>query len=82
MTLEEFKFIWWMEYTHRMWGRAIGAFFLVPAGYFWYKGWFPTTMKRRVVAFGALILAQVRLYAVKFLTLNNNILKGITAPQR
>jgi cytochrome c oxidase assembly protein subunit 15 len=58
MTLEEFKFIWWMEYGHRMWGRAIGAFFLLPASYFWYKGWFPATMKRRVVAFGALILAQ------------------------
>ncbi|CAG0920459.1 unnamed protein product [Notodromas monacha] len=58
MTLEEFKFIWWMEYMHRMWGRGIGAFFLLPATYFWYKGWFPTPMKRRVAAFGTLILAQ------------------------
>lgn len=33
MTLEEFKQIFWLEYTHRLWGRAIGLFFLCPLGY-------------------------------------------------
>merc|ERR1712013_601020 len=31
ITLNEFKFIWYMEYGHRMWGRSIGAFFYIPA---------------------------------------------------
>lgn len=31
MTLPEFKFIYWMEYAHRMWGRALGLVFAVPA---------------------------------------------------
>ncbi|CAL4094164.1 unnamed protein product, partial [Meganyctiphanes norvegica] len=55
MTLEEFKFIWWMEYGHRQWGRTIGTFFLFPAAYFWHKGWFNKAMKKRVFAMGALI---------------------------
>ncbi|XP_045618103.1 heme A synthase COX15 [Procambarus clarkii] len=55
MTLQEFKFIWWMEYGHRQWGRTIGAFFLVPAAYFWHKGWFTRALKKRVVACGVLI---------------------------
>lgn len=58
MTLKEFKFIWHMEYGHRMWGRAIGAFYAIPAAYFWYKGYFPRPLKFRVLAFGALIGIQ------------------------
>lgn len=58
MTLEEFKFIYFMEYTHRMWGRAIGAFFALPAAFFWTKGYFSKAMKIRVLLFGALIGAQ------------------------
>ncbi|KAF2453711.1 electron transfer protein 1, mitochondrial precursor [Lineolata rhizophorae] len=34
MTLEEFKKIYWMEWTHRVWGRAIGITFLLPTAYF------------------------------------------------
>ncbi|XP_076028243.1 heme A synthase COX15 [Oratosquilla oratoria] len=55
MTLEEFKFIWWMEYGHRQWGRMIGSAFLLPASYFWYKGYFNRALKKRVLIFGALI---------------------------
>ncbi|XP_042203133.1 cytochrome c oxidase assembly protein COX15 homolog isoform X2 [Homarus americanus] len=55
ISLEEFKFIWWMEYGHRQWGRTIGAFFLLPAAYFWQKGWFTRAMKKRVIACGVLI---------------------------
>lgn len=32
--LDEFKFIFFMEWIHRLWGRAIGAVFLLPAVYF------------------------------------------------
>ncbi|CAJ0586869.1 unnamed protein product, partial [Mesorhabditis spiculigera] len=59
MTLSQFKFIWTMEYLHRMWGRAIGLAFFIPAGYFWARGRFTTTgMKVRMAACGALLLAQ------------------------
>ena len=34
MTLEEFKQIYWMEWTHRLWGRVIGVTFLLPTIYF------------------------------------------------
>ncbi|XP_014240856.1 cytochrome c oxidase assembly protein COX15 homolog isoform X2 [Cimex lectularius] len=58
MTLEEFKRIWWLEFTHRSWGRAIGAFFAVPAMFFWAKGWLTPPLKKRVLVFGSLIGAQ------------------------
>ncbi|XP_077256196.1 heme A synthase COX15 [Temnothorax americanus] len=58
MTLEEFKRIWWMEYLHRTWGRLIGAVFVIPATYFWYKGMLKRGMKMRVVALGSLIGLQ------------------------
>lgn len=34
MTLEEFKQIYWMEWTHRLWGRVVGITFLLPTLYF------------------------------------------------
>lgn len=35
MSLNEFKFIFWMEYTHRLLGRLIGIFFAVPMISLW-----------------------------------------------
>ena len=37
MTLEEFKTIYWWEYIHRLLGRIIGLFYLLPLLYFTYK---------------------------------------------
>lgn len=34
MNLEDFKQIYWMEWTHRLWGRVVGVTFLVPTLYF------------------------------------------------
>lgn len=34
MTLSEFKFIYYMEWIHRQWGRFIGLSFVLPAVYF------------------------------------------------
>ncbi|XP_037067881.1 cytochrome c oxidase assembly protein COX15 homolog [Pollicipes pollicipes] len=58
ISMSDFKFIWLMEYGHRMWGRLIGATFALPAVYFWYKGYFTKAMRRRVPVFGSLILLQ------------------------
>ncbi len=38
MTLAEFKTIFWWEYVHRLWGRAIGVVFLVPFLWFLLRG--------------------------------------------
>ena len=38
MTLDDFKGIFWFEYTHRLWGRLIGLVFLVPFLYFLSRG--------------------------------------------
>ncbi|XP_049776248.1 cytochrome c oxidase assembly protein COX15 homolog [Schistocerca cancellata] len=58
ITLNEFKWIWWMEYAHRMWGRTLGAAFLIPAAFFWARGYLRPAMKKRVLAFGTLIGLQ------------------------
>ncbi|KJH49711.1 cytochrome oxidase assembly protein [Dictyocaulus viviparus] len=58
MTLTQFKFIWHMEYGHRMWGRATGIVFLLPCIVFWIRGYFPATMKRRMLIAASLIFAQ------------------------
>lgn len=58
ITLSEFKMIWFMEYGHRMWGRLIGAFYALPAAYFWSRGYFDRGMKIRTLVFGALIGCQ------------------------
>ncbi|XRB15905.1 cytochrome c oxidase assembly protein COX15 [Pseudoscourfieldia marina] len=38
MNLDEFQFIYFMEYAHRMWGRVLGVVFLVPAAAFAARG--------------------------------------------
>ncbi|KAH0562747.1 hypothetical protein GP486_002596 [Trichoglossum hirsutum] len=34
MDLDEFKRIYYMEWTHRLWGRVVGLTFVLPAAYF------------------------------------------------
>ena len=67
MSLEEFKRIDWLEFAHRMWGRATGLVFALPALLFWRRGLFDKGMKIRVLIFGSLIGAQGALgwYMVK-----------------
>ena len=36
--MQDFKFIYWMEYAHRMWGRVLGLVFAGPAAYFALRG--------------------------------------------
>ena len=37
MGVDAFKSIFWLEYTHRMLGRAVGLVFLLPFLYFWWR---------------------------------------------
>ncbi|CAG2183867.1 unnamed protein product, partial [Oppiella nova] len=59
MTIDEFKWIWYMEYIHRSLGRVIGAIYVLPAAFFWYNKWFTKAMKPRVLIFGTLLGLQV-----------------------
>lgn len=76
MTLNEFKFIFYMEWGHRMWGRATGIVFLLPAAYFLSKGYFNPAMKKRIGVFSALLGFQGFLgwYMVKS-GLDENLIK-------
>ncbi|KAJ1648983.1 Cytochrome c oxidase assembly protein cox15 [Dispira simplex] len=58
MTLEEFKFIFFMEWGHRIWGRLIGVTFLLPAAFFHYKGWLTAPVKKRVWFIAGLVCFQ------------------------
>lgn len=60
MTLSEFKFIFYWEWFHRMYGRFVGLTFYIPAIYLWRKGYLTKGMKPRTIIFGTLILSQVR----------------------
>ena len=48
MTIEEFKFIYFWEYGHRMFGRFLGVAFTVPLVYFSACGMIPRTLYPRL----------------------------------
>ena len=48
MTLNEFKTIYWWEWTHRLLGRLIGAAFLFPFVWFLWRGWIEGGLKWRL----------------------------------
>lgn len=58
MTLEEFKFIYYMEWGHRMIGRFIGLTFILPAAYFARMGYMSKSVQRRSLLVAALIGGQ------------------------
>jgi heme a synthase len=48
MTLEEFRTIFWWEWSHRLLGRFIGVVYLLPFLYFLWRGALSTELKRRL----------------------------------
>ncbi|KNA18821.1 hypothetical protein SOVF_066870 [Spinacia oleracea] len=58
MSLEDFMFIYWMEYAHRMWGRALGIMFALPFSYFLRKGFITVRLGVRLSALFALGAGQ------------------------
>lgn len=57
LTAAEFKFIYFWEWFHRLWGRLLGLFFAVPLAVFWRRGW-TRGLERRLLALLALGGAQ------------------------
>ena len=58
MTVDEYKFIYWMEYGHRMWGRGLGLYFALPLCGFLARGWITTKLAARLFSFFGLGAAQ------------------------
>uniref|UniRef100_A0A8C1VF42 Cytochrome c oxidase assembly homolog 15 (yeast) n=1 Tax=Cyprinus carpio TaxID=7962 RepID=A0A8C1VF42_CYPCA len=58
MTLTEFKFIFYMEWGHRMWGRLVGLAYILPTVYFWKRGYFSRSMKPRVLGLCGFVFFQ------------------------
>jgi heme a synthase len=58
MTLEEFRFIYFWEYLHRMVARAIGVVFLLPLGWFALRGMLTRPLALRTLLLFALGGAQ------------------------
>ena len=57
MSLDEFKTIFWWEWSHRLLGRVIGAAYLLPFLFFLWRGGLGAELKRRlwgIFALGAL----------------------------
>lgn len=59
MSLESYKFIYFMEYSHRMLGRCLGLGFLAGTIIFQAKGFLSPEMRNRMWFMNALIMTQV-----------------------
>ena len=55
MTLSEFKSIYYMEWTHRLWGRVVGISFLLPSIYFIARRKVSAPMAIKIVGIAGLI---------------------------
>jgi cytochrome c oxidase assembly protein subunit 15 len=54
MNLDEFKVIYWWEWSHRLLARVVGAVFLLPFVFFLWRGWIEPRLKARLwMLFGA-----------------------------
>ena len=58
MSLQEFKFIFLWEYFHRLLGRIIGLFFIIPFIFFLYKKTLDKYLTSRLITILILILVQ------------------------
>jgi len=58
MSLDEFKTIYWWEWTHRLSARLVGGVFLVPFLWFLWRGWIDPPLRTRlwtIFALGAML---------------------------
>ncbi len=46
--LDGFKRIFWLEWTHRLWGRLIGLAFILPLAVFWWTGRIERRLRSRL----------------------------------
>jgi cytochrome c oxidase assembly protein subunit 15 len=58
MSLDDFKTIYWWEWSHRQLGRLIGLAFVLPLAAFWVMGWIEPRLKPRLIGLLALGASQ------------------------
>ncbi len=58
ISLDDFKFIFWIEYIHRIWGRLIFLIFLIPLIIFLKKKYIPKKFKKHFLIILLLIILQ------------------------
>ena len=58
MSIDQFKTIYWWEWTHRFLGRLIGIAFLVPFVVFWIAGYIPHALLPRLI--GLFVLGGIQ----------------------
>ncbi|KAF8474697.1 COX15/CtaA family [Kalaharituber pfeilii] len=58
MTLEEFKFIYCMEWAHRLWSCVVGLSFIIPTAYLIVRGHVSQPMSLKLCGISALIGSQ------------------------
>jgi len=58
MSLQEFKFIFFWEYFHRLFGRVIGLFFFIPFIFFILKGALNNYLTLKLIGISLLIILQ------------------------
>ncbi len=58
MTLEGFEKIFWWEWAHRLIARLVGAAFVLPALWFWFRGRLRGALGRRIAAATALLALE------------------------
>lgn len=49
MSLDEFRYIYFWEYLHRLWARLMGLLFAVPFLWFWMKGLMPAWLRMKLL---------------------------------
>src|SRR5258707_3764561 len=57
MSLDDFKTIYWWEWTHRLLARLVGGVFLVPFLWFLWRGWIDPPLRARLWTIFALVAA-------------------------
>lgn len=62
MKIEEFKNIFYWEWSHRMIGRFIGVSFILPGIYFASKGQMSRRVAKQTLAITSLLGFQVRIH--------------------
>ena len=74
MALDEFKTIYWWEWTHRQLGRFLGFYFFLPLILFWWRGAVTSRLALTLIGIGALGGLQA---TVGWITLNLAIVPGL-----
>ena len=57
-SVDEFRQIFWLEFTHRLWGRLIGFAFALPLAWFWLRGQLTPALKPSSLSGPSTLLAS------------------------